>query len=97
MHSTRVTLRFCEPLELKVIVLDNHRPREAALYWKPLGSEEDLRKVPLEHAGRAVHTVSLPALEGDIEYHVQAMTLDGTKLILPATAPAVNQTVVVMP
>ena len=51
----------------------------------------------LHPAGRAVHTVSLPAVEGDIEYNIRATTVDGTKLIWPATAPAVNQTVVAMP
>ena len=80
-----------------VIVLDNQRPQEAAFYWKPLGTKEDYRKVLLQHAGRAVHTVNLPAVEGDIEYNIRATTVHGSKLIWPATAPAVNHTVVVMP
>ena len=45
---------------MEALVLDNQRPREAALYWQPLGAH-------------------------------------GTKLIWPATAPAANQTVGVMP
>jgi len=95
--TVRSLLEKGETLNLKVIVLDNQRPQEAALYWKPLDAKEDYRKVPLEHVDRAVHTVSLRAVEGDIEYNIRATTVDGTKLIWPATAPIVNQTVVVMP
>ena len=78
-------------------MLDNQRPQEAALYWKPLGSVEDYRKAPLDHVGRAVYTVSLPATDVDFEYHIRATTAAGAKLIWPATAPSINQTVVRMP
>ncbi|NQT36192.1 MAG: hypothetical protein HQ581_01805, partial [Planctomycetes bacterium] len=95
--TVRNLLETGETLKLRVFVLDNHRPQEAALYWKPLGTKEGYRKVPLQHVGRAVHAVSLPALDDDIEYNIRATTADGTELVWPATAPAVNQTVVVMP
>ncbi len=95
--TVRSLLEKGAALKLKVIVLDNQRPQEAAIYWKPLGAKKDYRKAPLQHVGRAVYTVSLPAIDGDIEYNIRATTADGTKLTWPATAPNVNQTVVVMP
>ena len=95
--TVRSLLEKGEALKVRVIVLDNHRPREAALYWKPLGSAEDYRKAPLKHVGRAVYTVSLPATEVDFEYHIRATTAAGARLIWPATAESINQTVVSMP
>ena len=94
--TVRSLLEQGETLKLKVIVLDNRRPREAALYWKPLGTTADYRKVPLVHVGRAVYTVSLPTMSEDFEYHIRATAVAGVKLTWPATAPVINQTVVVM-
>ncbi|KKK47598.1 hypothetical protein LCGC14_3153580, partial [marine sediment metagenome] len=79
--TVRSLLEKGATLKLKVIVLDNRRPQEAALFWKPLGAAGDYRKVPLQHVGRAVYTVSLLAVDGDIEYNIRATTADGTKLI----------------
>ncbi|MCG7852921.1 MAG: hypothetical protein MIO92_10405 [Methanosarcinaceae archaeon] len=90
-------LREGEALKLRVIVLDNHRPSDAALHWRPLGQEE-YHTIPLQHIARGVHTVTLvPADERSIEYYITATTLDKTELIWPAGAPRINQTVVVLP
>jgi len=81
-------------MKSSTVVLMSTSPR---LGDPALGRQRGLPQGPLQHSGWAVHTVSLPALKGDIEYNIRATTVDGTKLIWPATAPAVNHTVVVMP
>jgi len=86
-----------EALVLRVIVLDNERPRSAVLHWRPLG-QKAWRTLPLRHVARAVHTATLPAAgEETVEYFIEAETADGRIRRWPPTAPALNQTVVVMP
>jgi hypothetical protein len=82
-----------EPLRLKVIVLDNRPARSAAILWRPLGAGP-LRTMPMKHVARAVYHVELPSPGEDFEYRVEATTADGIKLAWPATAPEINETVV---
>ncbi len=69
---------------------------EAALYWRPLGSGE-FAKAPLAHEVRSVYQVSLPpeAAKADLEYYIRVDDGKGNILHYPATAPKLNQTVVV--
>jgi len=94
--AVRTVLVAGERLKLKIVVLGG-RPREAALSWRALGTAE-FTKVPLQHVARGVHTVELPTekVKEDFEYYVQATAADGTPLKFPPTAPALNQTVVVV-
>ena len=85
-----------EPLRLKVIVLDNAPARSVVLYWRPMGEGQFL-PVPVEHVGRAVYQAALPPATKDFEYYIQAQRADGKDLVWPATAPRLNQTVVVSP
>ena len=90
-------LREGESLKLKVIVLDNHRPRKAALHWRPMGRGE-YKKINLSHVNRGIYTVTLPPVRSQtIEYYIFATTAEGKELLWPVTAPKLNQTVVVMP
>ncbi len=69
-----------------------------ALYWRPLG-QGAFARLPVEHVARSVYSVRLPAAQigaNDLEYYVEASTSAG-KIRFPATAPAMNQTVVVVP
>jgi len=91
----RTLLDKGESLKLKVIVLDNELPKSAALYWRPLGNGE-FNKVDLRHISRAVHSVTLPAVNQTIEYYIKAETKTGKKLVWPASAEKINQTVVVV-
>jgi hypothetical protein len=93
--TVRTGLVTGETLTLKVI-LAGIRPREANLWWRPLGTGE-FRSVPLEHVARSVYRVALPpaATEADFEYYVRVVWDDGQVLHYPATAPRLNQTVVV--
>jgi hypothetical protein len=97
--TVRTSIMVNEPLRLNAIMLDNNQPSSIDLYWRPLGTGE-FTAVPLTHANRSVYTVELPAGTGagsDIEYYVKATTADGSELHFPATAPELNQTVVVLP
>jgi len=95
--TVRSSVDCGEALSLKVIVLDNNRPKTARLHWRWMGQGE-WKEIPLSHVARGVHTVTLPpATERSFEYYLTAVTATGTPLIWPPTAPATNQTVVVMP
>jgi len=91
--TVRTQVKAGESMRLKIIVLDNERPSTSALYWRPLGGG-DYRKVGLKHIGRAAYEAKLPPASGSFEYYVVAQT-SRTRLIWPATAPRMNQTVVV--
>ena len=82
-----------ESMRLKVIILDKSAPSSAALYWRPLGHGA-YQKVSLPHIGRAVYEVWLPPANASFEYYIAAQTPDA-KLIWPASAPKISQTVVV--
>jgi hypothetical protein len=91
-----------ESLTLKVIIMTPNAGKEDAsvpageLLWRPLGKGE-FSKVPLTHVARRVFQVKLPPIPAGtaaIEYYIQAACGD-VKLLFPATAPALNQTVVV--
>jgi hypothetical protein len=91
----RSLLEPAEPLQLKVIVL-GARPITAGCYWRPLGTEE-FQAVPLSYVARGVYRVEIPAskIAGDFEYYVSVTMQDGNQKRFPATAPQLNQSVVV--
>ena len=95
--TVRTSIAPGETLVVKAIVLAARRPREAALYWREMGKGE-YRRVDLTHVGRGVHTVSFPprGARSDVEYYLEA-TAGDQKVRFPATAPALNQTVVLLP
>jgi hypothetical protein len=95
--SKRTRANVGENLHLKVIILDNNRVKEAKLYWRKLG-DKDYQEIVLKHVARAVYKVSFPKFEEEktIEYHVKAQTASAKELIWPATAPAINHSVIIM-
>ena len=62
--------------------------------FRPLGGK-DWQAISAKHLARATYTAELPALRDDIEYHIAAETADGRNIVWPATAPEVNQTIVI--
>ncbi len=83
-----------ERLHIPVILLGGAQSGD--LYWRPLG-QGLFRKLPLTHVARSVYEVTLPPASGKIsalEYYIQCGTSSGV-LRFPATAPTMNQTVVV--
>jgi hypothetical protein len=86
-----------EALKLKVIILSEAPPRAATLHWRKL-SEWRFAEVPLKLVARGVYSVQLPAgVKDDFEYYIQAEPQHGRPVYFPATAPKLNQTVVVYP
>ena len=81
---------------MKIIALDKQPAKSVRAKLRPLGSRK-WRTVEASHQERAVWQAKLPACTQDFEYCVEAQTADGQTLRWPATAPAMNQTVVVMP
>ena len=59
---------------------------------RPLGGK--WQTIPATHLARAVYAAKLPTVPDDFEYYLTAETAGGQKLVWPATAPSVNQTVV---
>ncbi len=62
---------------------------------RSLGHRE-WRTVEAKHLNRAVYRATLPPALDDFEYSVEAQTASGHTVHWPATAPEMNQTVVVM-
>lgn len=85
-----------EALDIKVIVLGHERIKTAELVYRTIGDTGIFQRRPLRHEARAVYTVTLPPLEKDVEYYIQISVSDGKLLRWPATAPEINQTVIVL-
>jgi hypothetical protein len=93
--AVRTSLEAGEPLTLKVIILSKDKPRSAVFRWREMG-RGDFRSLALEPVARGVHRLSLPAPASDIEYYLE-VEADGAVVRYPATAPELNQTVIVLP
>ena len=86
-----------EDLKLKVIILSSAAPKGAVIYSRPIG-KGNYKKMPLKHIARSVYSARIPTgqIENDLEYYIEASTMDGQECTFPATAPDINQTVVIM-
>lgn len=85
-----------EALRLMVIAMENQPVRRLAVLWRPLGKGE-FSRIEAEHAARATYRAALPPAGDDFEYYFEGETAAGGKLVWPATAPQLNQTVVILP
>jgi hypothetical protein len=88
--TVRSTVNRGEPLTLRIIALGKQPVSSVTVHVRPLGSG-DWQTVPAMHVARAVYEARLPAAEDDFEYYVTA----GKDLVWPATAPQINQSVVI--
>ena len=103
MPTVRTSVSAGESLKLKVIVLAAEDPGEMAIHWRPFGQPR-FDRAPLTHLARGVYSATLPPMEANVlglEYYVEVAfgadsSGDGISRF-PATAPALNQTVVVVP
>jgi alpha-L-rhamnosidase len=82
-----------ESLSLRIIALDKAPVKSVFVKVRPFGGE--WQTIPVTHLARAVYEAKLPTVQDDFEYYITAETTDDQKLVWPATAPSVNQTVVV--
>jgi len=94
--TVRSSLTAGEDLKLKVIFLAQNQPKDTALYWRPMGKHK-FNRIALKHIARGVYSVKIPAdrIKADLEYYIKADSAGG-QITFPATAPNINQTVVVM-
>jgi hypothetical protein len=81
-----------EPLNLKVRVMG--KPESVTLFYRPLGKGKYESK-QLTHIARGVYSLTLPPQPNDFEYYIQAQ-LPKVKIVYPAAALELNQTVIVM-
>ncbi len=93
--AVRTSLEAGEPLELEVLILAKARPGSVTLFWREMGRGA-YKPLPLENAARGVFRATLPAPAGAVEYYVEA-SADGEVARFPASAPALAQTVIVLP
>ena len=90
-------LRAGEPHEIRVSVLSRSKGAKVTLHWRRLG-EGDFQKVAGTHVARQAYRVQLPPLnEGTVEYYLEAGLEEGTRIVWPVSAPAINHTAIVMP
>ena len=92
--TVRTQVREGESLRLKVIARDQAAPRSFVCFWRRIG-ETAFARIEAKPLGRAVYAVALPASGDDFEYYLRAETAAGQMRVWPATAPEMNQTVVV--
>ena len=93
--TLRLSLEAGESLNLKVIILAQNPPQDAALYWREMGRGK-YHAIPLQKIARSVYSVMLPAPGADIEYYIKARAGE-QDIVFPVTAPTLNQTVVLLP
>lgn len=95
VSAPRTLAKAGEPQEIRAFVLSDEPCAEVHLYWRVLGAAR-FETLPATHRARQAYRVSLPAQSsGCLEYYLEATLKDGRTLRWPATAPAVNQTLLV--
>jgi hypothetical protein len=93
--EVRTAIDRGETLNMRVIITDDALV-SAVLKYRPLGSGGFLT-ADLQHIDRRVYQASLPtAATADFEYYIEVQQASGATLRYPATAPDLNQTVVVV-
>jgi hypothetical protein len=92
----RTSLNIGEDLKLKIIIMAQNSLKDIALYFRPIGKGKYKRIAPT-HIARGVYSVKIPAnkIKTDLEYYVMVNSTDGQQVSFPATAPNINQTVIV--
>ncbi len=83
-----------ESLKLNIIALDNQPVKSVTVKLRQMG-QTLWKTIEAQHISRAIWKTSLPPANEDFEYQVMAETMEGAKLVWPATAPEINQTVIV--
>jgi hypothetical protein len=84
-----------EQQEIRAFVLSAAKCAEMNLYWRSLG-EGRFKKLVATHRARQAYRAALPVLsQGTMEYYLEAALENGQKVRWPATAPSINQTVIV--
>jgi hypothetical protein len=94
--TRRGRVRHGEALALRIIALDTEPVKSVTVYFRPLG-KGDWQTLQATPIARAVYQATLPPANEDFEYHIGAARAEGAGIVWPATAPGINQTVIVTP
>jgi hypothetical protein len=94
--TVRTSLNNGEDLKLKVIILSQNHSEDAALYWRAIG-KGTYNRIDLKHIARGVYSVKIPAsrIKSDLEYYVRVSSSNDRQITFPASAPQINQTIIV--
>jgi hypothetical protein len=94
VSAKRTQVKVGEAQEVRACVLSASKCTGVKLHWRALGAGK-FKPVLGAHKGRQTYSVKLPAQSsGTVEYYLEAVLEDGQKIVWPATAPALNQTVI---
>ncbi len=95
--TVRTSLMANEPLRLKIILLGD-QANEASIFWKPLAGKS-YQNQELAHVSGGIYTVTLApeSIPEDFEYYIEVKSKGNETFVFPATAPSMNQAVVIMP
>jgi hypothetical protein len=85
-----------EELTIPVIVTEKEAAGKPVLKYRNIGAKT-FKTAELQHINRCVYKATIPAnkIKGDFEYYIEYASKSGETLYFPATAPELNQSVVV--
>jgi hypothetical protein len=91
----RTSINKGEDFNLPAIITEAS-PVKAILKYRVLGGK-NYQSVDLQKTERSLYQATIPAdrLTGDFEYYIEVKKADGETMRFPATAPELNQTVVI--
>jgi len=83
-----------EPEEIRAFVLSGPKCTGVNLHWRSLG-DGSFKKVGATRRTRQAYRATLPAqVQGTVEYYLESVLDNGRRVLWPATAPSMNQTVI---
>jgi len=99
--TVRTILKKGESLNMRVITIstNNAKPVDEMIYWRTFG-EKSFKTQKLNHLGRGVYEFKISPQEisdKGLEYYVQVKFKNGDIKRFPATAPNINQSVILLP
>jgi len=95
VSAKRTQARANEPVDIRAFVLSSAKCTGVELHWRPLG-QGAFKQTKASHRARQAFRVTLPAQAGvTVEYYLEATMADGGSAVWPATAPQINQTVII--
>jgi hypothetical protein len=92
--ARRTLMNANEPQEIRAFVHSSPKCTGLSLHWRALG-DAAFKTVAATGRARQAYRVNLPApSQSTVEYYLEALLETGQRVLWPATAPAINQTVI---
>lgn len=101
VNKVRTTLQIGENINLKIrtISSDNEKPIKAVIKWKSMGKKR-FNTQDIKHLARGVYEANINhkhITEEGLEYYILVKFGNGEIKRFPASAPNINQTVILLP